>query len=162
MMGLRTLKTAAGDAAISVEGDLDESVLVSGNHNVISVVSGSHNVISVSRYGAALQPGAPSPLHQLPADIADFAGRRPQMEKLLGVLSVPGGHVAISAIDGMGGLGKTALAVHAAVRRLRGTDSTAGRAPRRDDEGAMLGRQQRRHLVAVMGIVEDQQHPLAA
>jgi tetratricopeptide (TPR) repeat protein len=39
------------------------------------------------------------------------------MDKLLGVLSARGGHVAISAIDGMGGLGKTALAVHVA-RRL--------------------------------------------
>jgi tetratricopeptide (TPR) repeat protein len=58
----------------------------------------------------------PSPLHQLPADIPDFAGREAQMEKLLRVLSGPGGHVAISAIDGMGGLGKTALAVHVAHR----------------------------------------------
>jgi tetratricopeptide (TPR) repeat protein len=58
----------------------------------------------------------PSPLHQLPADIADFAGRDAQMEKLLEVLSAPGGHVAISAIDGMGGVGKTALVVHVAHR----------------------------------------------
>jgi tetratricopeptide (TPR) repeat protein len=58
----------------------------------------------------------PSPLHQLPADIADFAGRGAQMEKLLEVLSARDGHVAISAIDGMGGLGKTALAVHVAHR----------------------------------------------
>jgi tetratricopeptide (TPR) repeat protein len=58
----------------------------------------------------------PSPLHQLPADIADFAGRGAQMDRLLEVLSAPGGHVEISAIDGMGGLGKTALAVHAAHR----------------------------------------------
>jgi hypothetical protein len=55
-------------------------------------------------------------LHQLPADVADFAGRAAQMEKLLGVLGAPGGRVAISAIDGMGGLGKTALAVHVAHR----------------------------------------------
>jgi tetratricopeptide (TPR) repeat protein len=57
-----------------------------------------------------------SAVHQLPADVADFAGRAVQVEALLGVLSAPGGRVAISAIDGMGGLGKTTLAVHVAHR----------------------------------------------
>jgi hypothetical protein len=56
----------------------------------------------------------PSPLRQLPADIADYAGRSAQTENLLEVLSAPGGYVAIAAIDGTGGLGKTALAVHVA------------------------------------------------
>jgi tetratricopeptide (TPR) repeat protein len=63
-------------------------------------------------------PAAPSPLHQLPADVADFAGRAAQMEKLLELLSAPGGRVAISAIEGMGGLGKTALSVHVAHRLI--------------------------------------------
>jgi tetratricopeptide (TPR) repeat protein len=62
------------------------------------------------------QPSHSSPLHQLPAGIADFAGRAEQTERLMEVLTAPGGHVAISAIDGMGGLGKTALAVHVAHR----------------------------------------------
>jgi tetratricopeptide (TPR) repeat protein len=64
-----------------------------------------------------VQAGAPaSAVHQLPADVTDFAGRAAQVEALLGVLSAPGGRVAISAIDGMGGLGKTTLAVHVAHR----------------------------------------------
>jgi hypothetical protein len=87
-------------------GGISKSLLVTGNHNVITV----------SRSDAARELKPSSPLHQLPADIADFAGRVAQTEKLLGVLSAPGGHVAISAIDGMGGLGKTALAVHVAHR----------------------------------------------
>jgi hypothetical protein len=70
-----------------VQGDADESLFVTGNHNVINV----------SRSHPAPQPGPPSPLHQLPADIADFAGRGAQVEKLLGVLSAPGGRGPRSA-----------------------------------------------------------------
>jgi hypothetical protein len=75
------------------------------------IVTGDHNVF----YGPP-QPEPPSLLHQLPADVADFAGRGAQVERLLGILSAPGGRAAISAIDGMGGLGKTTLAVHVAHR----------------------------------------------
>jgi tetratricopeptide (TPR) repeat protein len=98
--------TAGGERSVSVHGGADESLFVTGNHNVINV----------SRSHPAPQPGPPSPLRQLPADIADFAGRGAQVEKLLGVLRAPGGRAAISAIDGMGGLGKTTLAVHVAHR----------------------------------------------
>src|SRR5262249_57438866 len=97
---------ARGERTVSAQGDACEGLCVSG----------SHNVINVSRSHPAPQPGPPSPLHQLPADIADFAGRGAQVEKLMGVLSAPGGRAAISAIDGMGGLGKTTLAVPGAHR----------------------------------------------
>ncbi len=69
-------------------------------------------------------PAGPAwPLAQLPADTADFTGRDAQVELLCGLLSAgpdagrPGA-VVISAVAGMGGIGKTALAVHAA-HRLR-------------------------------------------
>src|SRR5262249_39501557 len=60
---------------------------------------------------------------QLPMDTADFTGRERQLALLYQTLgtqpdgSRPGA-VVISAIAGMGGIGKTALAVHAA-HRLR-------------------------------------------
>jgi NB-ARC domain len=130
MMGLRSLKTAlawllrrrpgsgepkAIGASISVGGGVDDSVFVPGSENVINSVTNSQNVvINVVRSDAAPQTSALSPLRQLPADIADFAGRSAQMEKLLEVLNASGERVTISAIDGMGGLGKTALAVHVA------------------------------------------------
>jgi tetratricopeptide (TPR) repeat protein len=65
---------------------------------------------------------APAPA-QLPPDTADFTGRRAQVGLLCGLLGaqpVAGrpGAVVISAVAGMGGIGKTALAVHVA-HRLR-------------------------------------------
>jgi DNA-binding SARP family transcriptional activator/tetratricopeptide (TPR) repeat protein len=69
-------------------------------------------------------PGEPRPVipRQLPAGVRSFTGRQAE----LGVLSAlveqagqaagAGGTVVISAIDGMAGVGKTALAVHAAHR----------------------------------------------
>jgi hypothetical protein len=60
---------------------------------------------------------------QLPPDTADFTGREEQVRLLIAQLGAEPdqdrpGAVAISAIAGMGGIGKTALAVHAA-HRLR-------------------------------------------
>lgn len=58
---------------------------------------------------------------QLPPDTRLFTGRADELESLFGLLEQTGsgstpGTVVISAIDGMGGVGKTALAVRAAHR----------------------------------------------
>ena len=56
---------------------------------------------------------------QLPATVRHFTGRRTELDELTRLLAetdVLGGTVVISAIDGMAGIGKTALAVHAAHR----------------------------------------------
>jgi tetratricopeptide (TPR) repeat protein/transcriptional regulator with XRE-family HTH domain len=53
----------------------------------------------------------------LPRDIASFTGRRAELAQLSGpsgALTANGAVVGIQAIDGMAGVGKTALAVHAA------------------------------------------------
>ncbi|QXJ25131.1 tetratricopeptide repeat protein [Actinomadura graeca] len=58
-----------------------------------------------------------SPPRQLPADTAHFTGRDDELSRLLHLAADgrrPAGVAAISAIDGMAGIGKTALAVHAA------------------------------------------------
>lgn len=53
----------------------------------------------------------------LPADIAEFTGREVELKRLLGAIDNPvGGTVVISAIQGMAGVGKTKLAIHAAHR----------------------------------------------
>ncbi|MEU6931597.1 BTAD domain-containing putative transcriptional regulator [Streptomyces sp. NPDC046374] len=66
----------------------------------------------------AAQPGpvwrAPE---QLPADLPDFTGRGGAVDALAERLAGAGGRaVVVSALDGMGGVGKTTLAVHAARR----------------------------------------------
>jgi DNA-binding SARP family transcriptional activator len=66
---------------------------------------------------AATTPPRPATPRQLPADIATFTGRGEELKRL-GVLldahDEPAGPVVISAIDGMGGIGKSALAIHTA------------------------------------------------
>jgi tetratricopeptide (TPR) repeat protein len=78
-----------------------------------------------ARPAAAAAASGPAPdraaPRQLPADTALFTGRREELEFLLAVAEraeheVTPGAVAICAIDGMGGAGKTALAVHAGHR----------------------------------------------
>jgi DNA-binding SARP family transcriptional activator/Tfp pilus assembly protein PilF len=53
---------------------------------------------------------------QLPADLTSFAGRAGHLSRLDDLLTRPTTAVVISAIDGTGGVGKTALAVHWAHR----------------------------------------------
>ncbi|WP_394613494.1 BTAD domain-containing putative transcriptional regulator [Lentzea sp. JNUCC 0626] len=56
----------------------------------------------------------PRARNDLPGDIADFAGRGEDLDEI--IAAVPSGCVAITAIDGMAGIGKTTLAVRAAHR----------------------------------------------
>jgi DNA-binding SARP family transcriptional activator len=61
------------------------------------------------------QPIAPVGRNDLPRDIAYFTGRSVELERLTSIVD-SGGTIVIQAIDGMAGVGKTALAVHAAHR----------------------------------------------
>lgn len=70
--------------------------------------------ISFSGQGTAVS----RPSAQLPRDIGDFTGRKDELteiEQLLGA-SGHGTALAISAVAGMGGVGKSALVIHAAHR----------------------------------------------
>jgi DNA-binding SARP family transcriptional activator len=60
-----------------------------------------------------LAKAVPRPaLRSLPYDLTDFIGREPELTALQGVLSGPAGQgPQVVAIDGMGGVGKTSLAV---------------------------------------------------
>ena len=60
--------------------------------------------------------GAAAATRALPRDIGSFTGRQPELRQLVEVTAGPSrpGVVSIHAIGGMAGIGKTALAVHAA------------------------------------------------
>ncbi|GHJ48897.1 SARP family transcriptional regulator [Catellatospora sp. TT07R-123] len=60
---------------------------------------------------AAAEPVLPVP-RQLPHDVADFTGRDREVELLVAAARQDGAAVVVCAIDGMAGVGKTALAVH--------------------------------------------------
>lgn len=52
--------------------------------------------------------------NNLPAPLADFTGRQQELDELIGRIATGRGPLAIHAIDGMGGIGKTTLAVQLA------------------------------------------------
>ncbi|MRH91493.1 tetratricopeptide repeat protein [Nocardia sp. SYP-A9097] len=62
------------------------------------------------------RPGRDRTPAQLPPDIADFTGRSRLAEEIANQLTGDDSAVAISAVGGMGGVGKTTLALHIAHR----------------------------------------------
>ena len=71
---------------------------------------------------------APVALAQLPAPVAGFTGREAELAQLTGLLDPAGdaGPVVVSAVAGLAGVGKTALAIQAAHAARRRAGSAAG------------------------------------
>jgi len=93
--------------------DLQRRILA--GDSALAGASPARPAVSASASAPAQVPAAPA---QLPADTADFTGRDAAVARLTGLLtggSAPG-TVVISLVAGMGGIGKSALAVHVANR----------------------------------------------
>ncbi len=80
---------------VSIGGGVNDGVIIDGNGNIVTI-----NKMPESRF---------SHLHQLYAPPADFTGREAELGILL--QKIRKGGVAISGLHGMGGIGKTALAL---------------------------------------------------
>ena len=79
--------------------------------------------VLAARLDGAADGSAAAAAQSLPRDIGSFTGREPELARLLGTLASvtdDGGPPRICVIDGMAGIGKTTLAVHAA-HRLTGS-----------------------------------------
>jgi len=71
----------------------------------------------LTRVGRSLPPSSPEVRYSLPPDVTAFTGRDEEVDRITASVTEgagDGGVVAIHAIDGMPGVGKTTLAVHAA------------------------------------------------
>ncbi|MCI0690833.1 alpha/beta fold hydrolase [candidate division KSB1 bacterium] len=103
---------------LSAQGDLSARDVVGGNKTVdqsISVGDLQHasgvaigEKASVTIIHQAALP-AFKPLHQLPTPPADFTGREAELNELMAKMETGG--VTISGLQGMGGIGKTVLAL---------------------------------------------------
>lgn len=119
--------------AISIGHNAAHSINVVGDGNMIrssgAKIADGHGVaadsihgpVATGNQGRAIQtstyvehqilqsPSLPSALHQLPPPPRDFTGRGAELNELMAVLEKGG--VTISGLQGMGGIGKTALAL---------------------------------------------------
>jgi tetratricopeptide (TPR) repeat protein/DNA-binding XRE family transcriptional regulator len=106
--------------ALRLEGSVRTDFEATARGRPVVTAPPALEVGSTSDMGDAV--GATSATRALPRDTASFTGRETELHQLMGpVLGADsGGVVSIYAIGGMAGVGKTALAVHAAHRLAPG------------------------------------------
>jgi DNA-binding SARP family transcriptional activator len=75
-----------------------------------------HQAILIDDPSLTVTPPVARGRNDLPGDIPDFVGRTAEFDRLLALVPAAATAVTISAIDGMAGIGKTTLAIHAAHR----------------------------------------------
>jgi hypothetical protein len=101
---------ASGKASIAISGNANRSYITTTQVEA----PGGEVEINYNYHGSAGTSQAPSvsaPIDNLPPVAAAFTGRGREEEEIVSALAGKGGSAAISALKGIGGVGKTALAV---------------------------------------------------
>ncbi len=94
---LNTEVLVTGERAVAISGNASDAIIITGDQNIV-----------ISDAAAVLKALAPTRLHEVPRPPADFTGREDELKELLSSIEIGG--VTISGLQGMGGIGKTALA----------------------------------------------------
>ena len=94
-----------GERAVSIGGDASDVIIITGDQNIVLSFQGA----DAATVSTALSSIAPTRLHEVPPPPADFTGREDELKELLASIEIGG--VTISGLQGMGGIGKTALAL---------------------------------------------------
>ena len=106
---LRTALTSGvlvtGERAVALGGNASDVIITTGDQNIVLSFKG----VDADTVKEALSSIAPTRLHQVPPPPADFTGRKDELEELL--VAIEHGGVTISGLQGLGGIGKTALAL---------------------------------------------------
>jgi tetratricopeptide (TPR) repeat protein len=102
----RAAVRTAQNTGVLVTGD--RAVAIGGNASDVIITTGDQYFV-FSDAAAVLKATAPTRLHEVPRPPADFTGREDELKELQASIEVGG--VTISGLQGMGGIGKTALAL---------------------------------------------------
>lgn len=104
--------TASAGRSVAIGRDVKGSAIIPGDENV-AVVGGkvAGDVFGGDKITHIYETASPvvSALHQLPPPVGDFTGRADELAELTAKLDQGG--ISISGLHGLGGIGKTALAL---------------------------------------------------
>ena len=95
---------AISGTSVSIDGDSNAAIIV-GHGNLVLNASSALATLLLQ----LVQAGHPPRLHQLPPEEVNFHGRQTEERDLIAALR-PGSVASICALNGMGGIGKSALA----------------------------------------------------
>src|SRR5215208_2036976 len=101
---LNTGVLVTGERAVAIGGNASDVIITTGDQNIVFSFQGADAAAVLT----ALSSIAPTRLHEVPRPPADFTGREDELKELLASIEIGG--VTISGLQGMGGIGKTALA----------------------------------------------------